>query len=409
MAYIRRHAEKAVDELKTMFGAVLVTGARQVGKSTLLEHMTQDIPRLTMDNAAVYAASQNAPETFFTYNNPPLFIDEIQKAPNLFPEIKQVIDSRKGKGLFFMSGSEQFSMMENVAESLSGRVGIVNLMGLSMREASGTSFESVFVPTRPYFGGRQQAGLAVKAADDIWGMIHRGDKPELAANRDYDWSKYYGAYLRTYIERDVRKLANIGDELKFQNFMTVVAARTAQVLNYSDIAKDADISVPTAQRWISVLRTSGIVYLMRPWFVNISKRAIKSPKLYITDTGLAAYLTQWTSPGVLRSGAMAGAFFETFVVCEVLKSYYNSGQLDPPIYYFRDADKLEIDLLIHSNGQLHPLEIKSAGLGRISDIKAFKLLDGIPNLERGHGGVVCLADTLQPLSHNDAIIPVGYI
>jgi predicted AAA+ superfamily ATPase len=391
-----------------MFGAVLVTGSRQVGKSTMLEMLTKGTPHLSMDNAAVLAAAAQAPETFFTYNKPPLFIDEIQKAPTLFPEMKQVIDSSKGKGLFFLSGSEQFEMMENVSESLAGRVGIVSLMGLSQREIDGTEFSYEFVPTQEYFDGRSESYIP-QNPNAVWRRIQRGDKPELAAHPDFNWSDYYGAYVRTYIERDVRKLAKVDDELKFQTFMAVVAARTSQMLNLTDIAADVGVSVPTAQRWLSILVTSNIVYLLKPWFTNLTKRAIKTPRLYVTDTGLAAYLTQWNTPEVLRDGAMAGAFFETHVVCEVLKSYYNSGRLDPPLYYYRDTDKREIDLIIIENGKMHPLEIKKAGVGRPADISAFRIIDSLAGVVRGSGGVICLAESLQPLSKDDVMIPVGYL
>jgi predicted AAA+ superfamily ATPase len=408
MEYIHRHAEQVVARLQKMFGAVLVTGSRQVGKSTLLEMLTEGIPALSMDNAAVFAAATQTPETFFAYNKPPLFIDEIQKAPGLFPEMKQVIDRSKGKGLFFLSGSEQFEMMENVSESLAGRVGIVNLMGLSQREVDGTGFNCAFVPTRSYFAQRGESYVPQNPSE-VWGRIQRGDKPELAARPDFSWSDYYGAYVRTYIERDVRKLARVDNELAFQTFMTAAAARTSQMLNLTDLAGDVGISVPTAQRWLSILVTSNIVYLLRPWFTNLTKRAIKTPRLYFTDTGLAAYLTQWNTPAVLREGAMAGAFFETHVICEVLKSYYNRGLLDPPLYYYRDKDRREIDLIIIENGRMHPLEIKKAGVGRPADTRAFKVIDSLAGAIRGSGGVICLAESLQPLSGDDVMIPVGYL
>jgi predicted AAA+ superfamily ATPase len=408
MKYIRRHAEQMVSELREMFGVVLVTGSRQVGKSTMLEMLTKGIPALSMDNAATLTAARQTSETFFAYNKPPLFIDEIQKAPELFPEMKQVIDKSKAKGLFFLSGSEQFEMMENVSESLAGRVGIVNLMGLSQREVDGIDFSREFIPTRDYFEERS-TNVIPQDPNKVWARIQRGDKPELATHPDFNWSAYYGAYVRTYIERDVRKLAKVDDELKFQTFMAVIAARTSQMLNLTDVAGDVGISVPTAQHWLSILVTSNIVYLLRPWFTNLTKRAIKTPRLYVTDTGLAAYLTQWNTPEVLRDGAMAGAFFETYVVCEVLKSYYNKGRLDPPLYYYRDKDKREIDLLIIENGKMHPIEIKKAGIGRPTDILAFKVIDSLEGAIRGSGGVVCLAESLQPLRGDDVMIPVGYL
>ena len=413
--YIPRHAETSIARLASMFGAVLVTGARQVGKSTLLEHYTKHIvdgnKKLTLDNAAVLEAARKAPETFFAYNTPPLFIDEIQKAPELFPEMKIVIDSTRGKGLLYLSGSEQFEMMAHVTESLAGRIGILTLMGLSLREMNTIPCSEPFLPSQNYFAQR----LAATSDDiklspsDVWHHIHRGSMPELTANPQYDWAGFYGSYVRTYLERDVRRIAHIGDDLKFQSFMTVVAARSGQLLNLADIASNVGISATTAQRWLSILIASHIVYLLRPYYTNHTKRAIKTPKLYLTDTGLVAYLTRWNTPEALREGAMAGQLFETFVVAEILKSYYNRGILDPPLYYYRDKDKREIDLLIESNGCLHPLEIKKAGVARSGDTNTFRLVEALPGVTRGSGGVICLAENLMPLSAIDATIPVSLI
>ena len=415
MSYIPRHAEKAVSELASMFGVVLVTGSRQVGKSTLLEHYTtherDGIKSLTMDNSATLEAARSAPETFFSYNPPPLLIDEIQKAPELFPEMKIVVDKTKGKGLLFLSGSEQFSMMESVTESLAGRVGILTLMGLSSREIAKDSFNEPFLPESRYFKKRQESYSDKNRLTpvEVWERIHRGSMPELIADSSQEWAKFYGSYVRTYLERDVRRVVQIVDELKFQSFLSVVASRTGQALNIADIAVDVGVSATTAQRWLSILAASHIIYLLRPYFTNQTKRAIKAPKLYFTDTGLAAYLTRWNTAEVLREGAMAGAMLETYVVSEILKSYYNRGILDPPLYYYRDKDKCEIDLLIESDGCLHPLEIKKAGIAREGDTKAFKIVDDLPNVERGSGGVICLAEELMPMPAGNAVIPVSYL
>ena len=408
MDYIPRHAEKTIDALSKMFGAVLVTGARQVGKSTLLEQVTAPIPTLTFDNAGTRAAAANAPELFFSYNAPPIYLDEIQKAPDLFSEMKQIIDKTKAKGLFYLSGSEQFSLMEKVSDSLAGRIGILNLCGLSLREEHRIDFTTPFVPTQSYYAARKIATTPTINATNAWERIHRGSMPELLANSSYNWGNYYGAYIQTYIERDVRKLTQVADELQFQTFMTVLAARTGHMLNLADVAKVTGISEPTAKRWLSILRTSNIVYLLRPYFSNRTKRAIKTPKLYFTDTGLAAYLTKWNTPEVLRNGAMAGAFFETFTVMEVLKSYCNEGVLDPPLYYYRDQDKNEIDLLIHQNGKLHPVEIKTSSTPTKSDIHAFRHIEKL-DLVRGEGGVICLSEALLPLTEHNTIIPLSYI
>jgi predicted AAA+ superfamily ATPase len=301
-------------------------------------------------------------------------------------------------------------MMENVSESLAGRIGIINLMGLSLRERSREKFCLPFVPTPEYLESRAKRYRRIEPSL-IWQYIHHGDKPELTANPAFDWAKYYGAYVRTYLERDVRKLVQVLDELKFQTFMIALAARTGQVVNLASVAHDVGVSQPTAQRWLSVLVATNIVFLLRPFFDNHIKRAIKSPKLYFADTGLAAYLTSWNTPDVLRDGAMAGAFFETFVIGEVMKSYQNAGILDAPLYYYRDKDKREIGLLIVRDGTIHPLEIKKSFAPGLSACAAFKFVESIPGYRRGPGGVLCLAERLMPLNdtNTDRLIPVGYL
>jgi predicted AAA+ superfamily ATPase len=406
--YIPRHAESVVQELSRMFGVVLVSGTRQVGKSTLLEHLLCDLPVLSMDDAAVLRTASESPELFFEYNKPPVLIGEIQKAPDIFPRMKLIIDRSKGKGLFYLSGSEQLSMMKNISESLAGRIGIVNLMGLSLRERFKNEFRMPFIPSRDYLDARATTYRQVEPSL-VWRHIHRGDKPELEANPDFDWAKYYGAYVRTYLERDVRKLVQVSDELKFQTFMAVVAAHTGRIVNLAGIAHDVGISQPTAQRWLSILVATNIVFLLRPFYNNHINRAVKTPKLYFADTGLAAYLTSWNTPEVLRDGAMAGAFFETFVVGEVMKGYQNEGILDPPLYYYRDKDKREIDLLIIQDGVLCPLEIKKTAAPKPNDLAAFKVLDRMPGYRRGSGGVLCLAERLMPLTSSDVAIPLGYL
>ena len=406
--YLKRHAEKAVERLSKMFGAVLVAGPRQVGKTTMLRNITSDIGYVTLDDPIVLAGASEESGTFFKDNPPPVFVDEIQKAPELFPQIKMIIDRDHKKGQFYMCGSQQFRMMKNVSESLVGRLGLVTLLGLSMREKYEVLFDKPFLPTEEYFTKRRTQ-LADVSYDDVWNAVHRGCMPELCANPDYDWQMFYGAYVRAYIDRDVRELTDIGDEVKFTRFMTVAAAATGQLLNLSSLARDVGVSQPTAERWLSVLVASNIVYLLKPYSNNITKRAIKTPKLYFLDTGLAAYLTKWNTPEVLKNGAMAGAFFESFVLSEIIKSYYNSGILDAPVYFYRDKDMNEIDILIEENGILYPLEVKKHADPQKKDISVFNVLDKIPNITRGSGGVICLYDNLVTLKGEDRVIPVRYL
>lgn len=406
--YIERHAEKTVRELSQMFGAVLVAGPRQVGKTTMLEQLTSDINYVTLDDPIIRAGAEEESATFFKDNPPPVFVDEIQKAPALFEQIKMLLDRERKKGQFYMCGSQQFRMMKGVSESLAGRIGLVTLLGFSLRESHGVEYDAPFIPTDAYFAERRQH-LADISYDDVWRAIHRGSMPELCSNPDFNWQMFYGAYVRTYIDRDVRELSEIGDTVRFTKFMMAAAASTGQLLNLSSLAGDIGISQPTAERWLSILVASNIVYLLQPYSNNITKRAIKTPKLYFLDTGLAAYLTKWNTPDVLKSGAMAGAFFESFVISEIIKSYYNKGILELPIYFYRDRDMREIDLLIEENGTLYPIEIKKHADPQKKDVYAFSLLDKIPGVRRGPGGVICLYDRLLTLCGEDRAIPVNYL
>lgn len=406
--YRKRLAESTVNTLSKMFGAILVAGPRQVGKTTMLKNITKDISYATLDDIIVRTSAQEQSGTFFKDNPPPVFVDEIQKAPVLFEQIKMHIDKDHKKGQFFMCGSQQFKMMKGVSESLSGRIGLITLLGYSLREIKNVDFNIPFIPTENYFAKRKQC-LSVVDYSEIWDIIHRGSMPELCENSDFDWQMFYAAYLRTYIERDVRELTEIGDTVKFSKFMVAVAAMTGNLLNLTSLARDVGISQPTAERWLSILVASNIVYLLHPYSNNITKRAIKTPKVYFLDTGLAAYLTKWNTADVLKNGAMAGAFFESFVVSEIIKSYYNKGILEPPIYFYRDKDMKEIDIIIEEGGVLYPIEVKKHADPMKKDIEAFKLLDKIPNVSRGQGGVVCLYDNLISLTDIDRIIPIKYL
>ena len=388
-----------------MFGAVLVTGARQAGKTTLLREITAAVRYVSLDDKIQLISAINQSGTFFKDNPPPVFVDEVQYAPNLFPQIKIMLDNGKKKGLFYLSGSQQFEMMKNVSESLAGRLGILNLPGLSLRELCGLSFHEPFLPTDEYFSGRAHETVDISYSD-VWNIIHRGSFPELCANPDFDWGMFYAAYVKTYIERDVRDLAQVGDEIKFMQLMTVAASCTGQLLNIASMARDVGISQPTAERWLSILITSNLIFLLRPYHNNITKRTVKTPKLYFLDIGLAAYLTRWSIPEVLKNGAMAGAFFETFIISEIIKSYYNNGILDLPFYFYRDKDGNKIDLLIENNGTLYPIEIKKHADPSKSDVVKFSILDKIPGVKRGQGGVICFYDYLVTIHGNDKSIPI---
>jgi predicted AAA+ superfamily ATPase len=421
--------ERAIEDSAGIFGALLVTGARQVGKTTLLTRTFPKATYLTFDDAIVSSAARRDPRGFLMGYRDSVVIDEIQYVPELLPVIKMQLDTQKREGLalsesgtgqeaageakgrYLLTGSQQFRLMKDVSESLAGRIAIHTLLGISLREICNDDFNDVFLPTSDYLEKRRSSALKTWSPVTIWDVILRGSMPELVANPEIPPGSYYGSYINTYLERDVRSLTQVGDLRLFNNFMAVLAARTGQMLNMSDMASDVGISVPTVKRWLSVLEASNIIYLLRPYYTNISKRAIKTPKLYFLDTGLAAHLTGWTTADVMRRGAMAGAFFETFVVAEILKSFYNRGVVEPPLYYYRDQQKNEIDVLIVQDGKIHPIEIKATANPQVNDIRAFAKLGQFAGsgVQRGEGALVCLYDRILPLSGSDRIIPLGYL
>ena len=405
--YIERHIGQAILNRSKMKGAVVVTGARQVGKTTLIETLKPDIPKITFDDLPIRQQAIAEPSVFFDFYPPPLFIDEVQYAPVIFHYIKILLDKSRNKGDFFLTGSQSFELMENVTESLAGRAGIMELYGLSLREINGEKWSKPFLPTMEYLKERITS-KTVNTVPKIWEIIHRGCFPELVTNPDFSWQTFYADYVKTYIERDVRKLTKVADEDSFYKFMTVCAAMTGQMLNISSLAKDVGISEPTAKRWLSILKTSGLVYLLKSYSNNAINRAVKTPKLHFLDIGLAAYLTRWLTPENLLSGAMSGHFFESFVIGEILKSYANAG-LEVDLYHLRDGHQKEIDLLIHENNTLYPIEIKTSAEPSIKDIKNFTMLDGVRNVNIGEGGVICMAKDLLPLQGQHKIIPLWAI
>jgi len=402
--YIKRHIEHAVLRRAITKGAVVVTGARQVGKTTLIETLKPDIPKITFDDLPTRRRAIAEPSVFFDFYPPPVFVDEVQYAPAIFHYIKILLDKSHNKGDFYLTGSQSFELMANVTESLAGRAGVLELHGLSLREINGEAWNKPFLPTMEYLKERVSC-KTLMTTPKSWETIHRGCLPELVANPGFEWQEFYADYIKTYVERDVRKLTQVADEDSFYKFMTVCAAMTGQLLNLSSLAKDVGISEPTAKRWLSILKTSGLIYLLKPYSNNAISRAVKTPKLHFLDIGLAAYLTRWLTPETLRSGAMSGRFFESFVVGEILKSYANAGS-EVDLYHLRDGHQKEIDLLIHENNTLYPIEIKASAEPDPKDIKNFAMLDEIKNVNVGEGGVVCLAKDLLPLKWQNRIIPL---
>lgn len=411
MEYIRRSIEDIVLKSEKTFKSILVTGARQTGKSTVLQKLFPEKKYVPVDDPFIEEQAVEQPEMFMMLNPPPVIYDEVQRAPNLFRYIKIKCDESDERGLFCLSGSQPLELMEGVSESLSGRIGIIELSGLSMREIKGDSFNRFFVPTMEYV---QERSKSVKPFDNIWEVIHRGGYPELQ-NPEVDWSVFYSSYIKTYLERDVRSLSAVQNLDDFRKFMIAVAARTGQMINYANIADEVGKDQSTIKRWLSVLEASGIIYLLEPFSSSVLKRAIKTPKVYFRDTGLAAYLTRWLTPETLANGAMSGAFFETFVISEILKSYSNRGiDYRYCVSYYRGRDKKktsenEIDLIIEENGTLYPVEIKRSSKVTVDQTSAFSVLDGIPDKKRGMGAVICMCPQPGVLRENILQLPVWYI
>lgn len=424
MAYIRRAAEDTIAQVSKMFPVLLVTGPRQVGKTTLLQKLLEEqeaegINRkyVTLDDPDVRYLAKRDPALFLQRYSPPVLIDEIQYATELLPYIKMNVDRSKKKGDFWITGSQVFRLMKNVSESLAGRVGIVNLLGLSDAEIYQEPSEP-FLTDSEYLMKR----LAVKTRRDlneIYKRIFKGSMPELYADENVDWETYYRSYVDSYLRRDIRDLAQVADEMQFYNFMTVVAAHTSKPVVYEELAAAAGISSPTAKKWLSVLVSSHIIALVQPYHNNALKRVVKMPLVHFLDTGLAAYLLKWGNPEALEKGAMSGAFFESYVFSEIYKSYLNAGK-EPPIFYYRDKDQKEIDLLLYQNGKLSPIEIKKAASPGKAAVKNFTVLEpavcqehfgGIESLkvEIGTGSVVCMANDLLPIDEKNWYVPVWLI
>ena len=396
-----RTIESVIHAVNSNFKAFLLTGMRQVGKTTVLQKLIEGERKyITMDDVSLLKMAKDDPNLFFQTHKVPLLIDEIQYAPELFSHIKMCIDKDNQSGQIWMTGSQQFLLMKGVTESLAGRLAILELMGFSIYEQEGKGhLQKPFLPspTPPSI-------LPRKSSSETYRTIWKGSLPEVTLKADDMWAMFYSSFVKTYIERDVRQLLLIGNELSFYNFLKVVAARTGQELNLTEMANSLGISQNTVKSWISVLQASGVIYLLYPYYENITKRLTKRPKLYFLDTGLCAYLTDWNSPETLSSGAMNGAIFETFVISEIIKSYKHNG-LYPSFYYYRDSNQVEIDLLIVQDGVFYPVEIKRTATPDKKMIKNFAVLESFCK-KVGYGSLICLTDRPLPLSQDTNAISV---
>ena len=406
--YIKRDMEKLVTELSSEYPAILITGPRQVGKTTMLQKLMEATRRayVTLDVLNARQLAKTDPELFLQTYGTPILIDEVQYAPELFTYIKIMVDKNHTPGEFWLTGSQAFKLMQGIQESLAGRVAVLNLSSLSQNEIYN---HCVNEPFKPDLERLKQKQSKADSADlmQMFERIWRGSMPAIASGTYSNRDIFYSSYISTYINRDVRDLLPAVDSLNFLQFITAVAARTSQLLNIAEIARDASIDQMTAKKWLGILETLGLIFYLRPYSNNALKRAIKTPKLYFTDCGLAVYLTKWSSPETLESGAMNGAIFENYVVSEIVKSYYNAGK-EPYLYYYRDKDAREIDVIMESDGRLHPIEIKKSASPNNGMIKAFSLLDKA-TVPRGVGAVICMKNELSALSRENLIVPAWLI
>lgn len=419
--YITRTMEKSVKKIEKEFPVIMITGPRQVGKTTLLNMIIRNdekrkINYVSLDDLNIRSLAIEDPELFFRTYEPPLIIDEFQYAPNILSYIKITVDKKRFEnlnnndincnGLFYLTGSQTFQTMNEVTESLAGRVGILDLYGLTNREINSMDDE-VFIPKLDLL--KKKTFTKKLSTIELYEKIIRGSYPELYRNKNLDRNKFFETYIRTYIERDIRKLINIQDELKFMKFITNVAARTGQELNMLDICNGIGISNVTGEKWLSILTNTGLVYLLLPYFNNNITRIVKRPKIYFMDTGLACYLAGYINASTLEKSAYNGAIFETYVVSEIIKSFANNGiDARNHLYYYRDNNGKEIDLLIINNNTVYPIEIKKSANPGKEAIKNFDVVNKF-SMDVGNGGVICMKGELFPIDRNNNYIPIELI
>lgn len=407
MGYISRSLEKIVSEVTKEYPVILVTGPRQVGKTTMLQKLMEGTQRgyVSLDDLSERNLAKSDPELFLQLHKPPILIDEVQYAPELFTYIKIHVDREHNPGDFWLTGSQVFKLMRGVQESLAGRVAVLSLTSLSQAEICDGKMEPFTVDIDALLTRAKER----KQADtrEIFNRIFRGSMPAIVSGRNSNSQIFYSSYLSTYIERDVKELADAIDSLKFLSFITAVAARCSQMLNVADIARDADINQKQAKDWLGILETLGIIFYLHPYSNNLLKRLVKTSKLYFYDTGLVCYLTKWSSAETLESGAMNGAVLENYVVAEIMKTYLNSGK-EPFMYYYRDKDAKEIDIVLEHDGVLNPLEIKKTSNPKAELVKVFGLLDK-SSTPRSKGAVLCMKPELSAIDRENYIVPIWMI
>ena len=408
MKYIKRELERKFLKMNPHFKAILVTGARQVGKTTMLKHLAEGTNRtyVSLDNRMARELAQTDPVLFFQTYQPPILIDEIQKAPGLFEQIKIMCDESDEKGQFWITGSQQYQMMKQVRETLAGRIGILNLYSLSQREKQDVLIDDDLNLSLQGLLQRQklfQKNNIVTVYEHIW----KGGMPDVQEVDREIREEYFNSYVETYLIRDATEVGGVSDTVKFSKFLSACAALVSQQVNYATLAEASDISEPTAKVWLNILEGLGIVYLLKPYENNELKRLVKMPKLYFCDTALCAYLSMWLSPETLMNGAASGHYYENYVVMEFVKTYaYSKSKAN--LSYYRDSNAKEIDLFIEENDTIHPIEIKKSASPNRREIKKYSVIDKT-SLKRGSGGIVCMCEEVIPIDSDNCFIPSNII
>ena len=403
MKYIKRDLERRISQLSSEYAAVMLIGPRQVGKTTLLEHMTTGQREfVTLDDFNERKLAKTDPEMFLATHSKPILIDEVQYAPELFSYIKMDIDKGAKAGTYWLTGSQAFHMMELAQETLAGRVAVVHVSSISQHELYGTAENKPFVPELSLVKNRAK-NMKSCSVGGMFERIFNGSMPGHVSGKFSDRTAFYSSYFQTYIDRDITDIAKNVDKFAMADFIRACACRCGCVLNIHDVAADAGISENTAKRWLEILERSEVIFFLRPYSNNLLKRTIKTPKMYFFDTGLVAYLTQYETPATLMSGALNGAIFENYVVAELRKSYLNSGKT-PLVWYYRDKDKREIDFILEQDGMLYPIEIKKSANPGSKIAETFKLLDKA-SLKCGQGAVVCMKNNVSAISKDALIVP----
>ena len=407
--YRQRTLSATLGKVSEAFPVLLLTGPRQVGKTTLLEHCAApDRGYVTLDDFEQRQVARNDPALFLQMHPPPMTIDEVQYAPQLLSQLKIAVDRERRPGMYWLTGSQKFHLMREISETLAGRVAILDLLGFSqaeMLERAGRA--TPFLPTDAWLETARGRGKPAGGLMDLYRRIWIGSFPgAVAAGADLR-DLFYASYVQTYIQRDVRDLARVGDELAFHRLLRAAAARTGQLLNYAGLARDVGVDQKTVKAWLSILAVSGLIHFLHPYHRNVRKRLIKTPKLYFLDTGLGSYLTGWSSPETLAVGAMSGAILETWMFTEILKSYWHCGR-EAPLHFYRDRDQREVDLVIEQDNRIHPVEFKRTGSPGRSSAAGFAAL-GRLGIEMGPGAVVCLRPTEVRLTPQITAIPAGWL